>query len=402
VSLVVAIIIAAIILSGFLNIWLLLRQIRAVRANRDEVPAELSGQVSLAEHQRAADYTVAHAKLAMVQSSFGAILAVLWLVLLLAPLHTAIAAFISWGHSLAIVVAVALIGYLLNLPFVIFSVFGIEARYGFNRTKLHAFVIDQLKACVLMLFSWVPILFVLFVLFLLPGPGWLSSWAILTWWTFYLSHSYRFLIKYSPMSEGPMKTSLEALLKKCRFASRRVVVISAAKRSAHSNAFLIGIGKARRIILLDTLLERFTPDEVLAIVAHELGHHKFGHNLQRLLQWTALSFLIFFVVHWALTEGSLAREFGLPNELGIVLIIVINARQPMRHIISLVTNFLWRRQEFQADGFAKKMVGKELMIGALTKLYRDNLLTLTPDRIYALFVYAHPPLVERIAHLKEA
>jgi STE24 endopeptidase len=409
-SLIVTIIIAAIILSGFLDIYLERRQARAVIAHRNEIPTEFVGEVSLAEHQRAADYTLARAALSMVQSNVDTILAVLWLALLLAPLHAAIAAFIPPGlsRSVAIVIAVTAIGYVLHMPFAILRTFGLEARFGFNRTTPRIFVLDQLKGIVLQLALGVPLLYALFALLnALPETWWLFGWAglmavMIAMIVVYPTFIAPLFNKFSPMADGPMKAGIEALLGKCGFESKDLFVMDASKRSSHGNAYFSGFGKAKQIVFFDTLLEKHTPDEILAVLAHELGHYKFGHVLQRILESAAMSFLAFLVLHWAFAAGGLAKEFGLPDDPAIVLIIVSTALGPVTHILSPLTNFLSRRAEFQADGFAKKMVGKEPMISALTKLSRDNLSTLTPDRIYALFTYSHPPVPERIAHLQEA
>ncbi len=139
-----------------------------------------------------------------------------------------------------------------------------------------------------------------------------------------------------------------------------------------------------------------------SILAHELGHYKLGHIGQRIAQSAALAFLGFAVLHWAFAAGGLAAQFGLPDDPGLVLVIILTAMGPVLHLLSPLTSWLSRRAEFQADGFARKMVGAEPMISALTKLSRDNLSTLTPDRVYALFYYSHPPVPLRIAELKQA
>ncbi len=149
-------------------------------------------------------------------------------------------------------------------------------------------------------------------------------------------------------------------------------------------------------------MEKHTGEEILSVLAHELGHYKFGHVFQRIGETAILAFLAFAVLHWAFAAGGLAQAFGLPDDPGLVLMIVLIALGPVSHLISPLTNFLSRRAEFQADDFAKTMVGGEPMIAALTKLSRDNLATLTPDRLYMLFNYSHPPVPERIAHLKGA
>jgi STE24 endopeptidase len=407
-NLVVLAIYAAIFLSGALDIYLERRQAHAVIAHRDRVPTSFADQVSPEEHRRAADYTLVHTQLAVVQTAFDTILAALWLALLLAPVYAVVAGVVTPGlsRSVAIVVAVGAIAYVLNLPFAIIRTFWLEAKFGFNRTTPGMFLIDQVKGIALQLILAVPLLYGLFALLrALPDLWWISGWAglmvvMIAVIVIYPTFIAPLFNKFVPMAEGPMKANIEALLAKCGFESKGLFVMDASKRSTHGNAYFSGFGKARRIVFFDTLLEKHTGEEILSVLAHELGHYKFGHVLQRVVETAVLAFLAFAILHWAFAADSLARAFGLPDDPGLVLMIVLTAMGPVSHLIAPVTNFLSRRAEFQADDFAKSMVGREPMIAALVKLSRDNLATLTPDWLYTIFNYSHPPVPERIAHLK--
>ena len=407
-SLLALAIFAAVILSGLFDMYLERRQAQAALAHRDHVPAEFAGQVSLDEHRRAADYTLARTRLAMAQTAFDALLTLLWLGLLLGPVYAAIAALIPPGlsRSVAIVVAVGAISYFLHLPFTLFRTFRLEARFGFNRTPPGLFALDQTKAIALQLALSVPLLYAFFaVQRALPDLWWIIAWAglmavmiaILVIYPAFIAPLFN---KFTPMAEGPMKIAIESLLKKCGFESNGLFVMDASKRSAHGNAYFSGFGRAKRIVFFDTLIEKHTGDEILSVLAHELGHYKFGHVYLRIVETAILAWLAFIVLHWAFAAGALAPAFGLPSDPGVVLTIVAIALGPVSHLISPLTNYLSRRAEFQADAFAKSMVGGEPMIAALTKLSRDNLATLTPDPLYAAFNYSHPPVPERIAHLK--
>lgn len=406
----ILVIFAAIILSGVLDIYLERRQAHAVAAHRDRVPAAFVDDVSLDEHRRAADYTLARTQLATVQTGFDTLLTLIWLVLLLGPVYRLVAGIVPPGlsRSVAIVVAVGAISYFLHLPFTLIRTFRLEARFGFNRTTPVLFLLDQVKAIALQLVLAVPLLYGFFALErALPGLWWIFAWAglmvvMIAMIVIYPAFIAPLFNKFTPMAEGPMRANIEALLKKCGFESRGLFVMDASKRSAHGNAYFSGFGKAKRIVFFDTLLEKHSPAEILSILAHELGHYKFGHIFQRIFESAILALLGFAVLHWAFATDALAQAFGLPNDPGLVLIIVLFAFGPVSHLISPVTNFLSRRAEFQADDFAKSMMGPEPMISALTKLSRDNLATLTPDWLYTLFNYSHPPVPERIAHLKSA
>ncbi|MGC2141947.1 MAG: M48 family metallopeptidase [Methylovirgula sp.] len=403
-----SVIFAAILLSGALDLYLERRQAQAVTAHREQVPAAFAAQVGVEEHRRAADYTLARTRLAMAETLFDTGLAVVALALVLAPVYAAVAGLVPPGlsRSVALVVAVGAIAYLLHLPFALFRTFRLEARFGFNRTTPMLFLLDQLKGMALQLALAVPLLYGFFALQrALPNYWWILAWGglmavMIAMIVIYPAFIAPLFNKFTPMAEGPMKISIEALLRKCGFESKGLFVIDASKRSAHGNAYFSGFGKAKRIVFFDTLLEKHSGDEILSVLAHELGHYKFGHVYLRIVETAILAWLAFIVLHWAFAAGTLPRAFGLPGDPGLVLMIVLIALGPVSHLISPLTNFLSRRAEFQADDFAKSMVGGEPMIAALTKLSRDNLATLTPDRLYAAFNYSHPPVPERIAHLR--
>ncbi len=403
-----ALVFAAIVLSGLLNTYLDWRQAAAVRAHRGAVPGAFAGTVTLEEHQRAADYTEARARLAIIEAIYDADLAIIWLAFLLRPVFHFVAAHIPAGltRSVATVVLVTAISYVLTLPFSIYKTFRLEAQFGFNRTTPAMFALDQVKAAALQLVLGVPLLYGLFALLrALPNLWWIFAWAammiiMVAMIVIFPTFIAPLFNKFTPMAEGPMRASIVALLAKCGFESNGLFVMDASKRSAHGNAYFTGFGKAKRIVFFDTLLEKHTGDEILSVLAHELGHFKFGHVLQRIGESALLALAGFAILHWAFAAGTLPAAFHLPNEPALVLMIVLTAMGPFASLLAPLTNFLSRRAEFQADAFAKSMVGAAPMISALTKLSRDNLATLTPDWLYTLFNYSHPPVPERIAHLE--
>ena len=400
-------IVAAIVLSGLFEVYLSYRQVASVSANQDEVPEGFAGAVSGEEHRRAAAYTLARTRLSIAKTIFDTVLSVVWLTLWLGPLYDFVALFIAPGMSrgVAVVVLFALIERLLHLPFSIFSTFALETRFGFNRATPAMFFLDRIKGLVLAFVFGVPLLYgFFFLLRVLPDFWWLAGWAGLMALMIAMTVIYPAFIaplfnKFEPLPQAPLKTRIEALLAKCGFESKGLYVMDASRRSTHGNAYFTGFGKAKRIVFFDTLLQNHTPDEILSILAHELGHYKLGHIGQRIAESAILTLLGFGVLYWAFASG-VTGQFGLPRDPGLVLILILIALGPVMHVISPLTSFLSRRAEYQADGFAKAMAGPEPMISALTRLSRDNLSTLTPDRLYALFYYSHPPVPARIARLK--
>jgi STE24 endopeptidase len=381
-----------------------------VAAHKDNVPAAFARQLSLEDHRRAADYTVARTRLSVVEKCFSTGETILWLAVFLGPAYRLISHVVAPGlaRSVALVLFIGAVGYLLDLPFTLYRTFRLEAAFGFNRTTPRIFILDQIKAILLQLCLAVPLLFAFFAIErAIPTYWWLIGWAgfmaiMLSMIVIYPMFIAPLFNKFTPMPASPLREKIEALLARCGFESKGLFVMDASKRSAHGNAYFSGLGKAKRIVFFDTLLQKHSDDEILSILAHELGHFKYGHIKERVIETAIMAFVGFAVMGWAFASGALAKAFGLPDDPGLVLVIVMFAIGPFAHLLSPLTNFMSRRAEFQADGFAKSIFGAEPMVNALTKLSRDNLATLTPDRLYALFYYSHPPIPERIAHLEAA
>ncbi len=399
---------AAIVLSTGLGVYLRLRQMAVVRRNRDAPPRDFAMEVTLEEHRRAADYTLARTRFSIFETVYDGVLSLLWLLFWLAPLYNVIARATAPGlnRSVALFVAFAALAELLAMPLSLADTFWLEARFGFNRQSLASFLADWLKAGALQLAIGAPLLYAMFALLqAAPDYWWLCAFVGFMAFIVAMMAVYPTLIaplfnKFSPLPEDDLRRRLEALLQKCGFESRGLYVMDASTRSARGNAYFTGFGKAKRIVLFDTLLAKHTPEEIESILAHELGHFKFGHIRQMLAIVAGLAFIGFAALHWALGPQGLSVVFSLPADPGLALIIAVLAKDPLMHILSPLMAWRSRRAEFEADDFAKKMVGKEPMIAALTRLTRDNLATLTPDRLYALFYYSHPPVPVRVAHLR--
>jgi STE24 endopeptidase len=398
----------AIVLSMGLGVYLRLRQMAVVNFNRDAAPRDFAKEVTLDEHRHAADYTLARTRFSILGTVYDGVLSLLWLLFWLAPFYQLIAGATSPGltRSVALVVAFAALGELLALPVSLAETFWLEARFGFNRQSLASFLGDWLKTGALQLVIGAPLLYAMFALLqTAPDYWWLCAFVGFMAFMVAMMALYPTVIaplfnKFSPLPEDDLRRRLEALLQKCGFESRGLYVMDASTRSARGNAYFTGFGKAKRIVLFDTLLAKHTPEEIESILAHELGHFKFGHIRQMLGLAAGLAFVGFAALHWALGPSGLAVVFSLPADPGLALIIALLAKEPLMHILSPLLAWRSRRAEFEADDFAKAIVGEEPMIAALMRLSRDNLATLTPDRLYALFYYSHPPVPVRVAHLR--
>ncbi len=398
----------AILLSTGFGVYLRGRQLAAVKLNRDAAPRDFAKEVTLEEHRRAADYTLARTRFSIFEQTCDGIISLAWLLFWLAPLYGVIAGRFepSLTRSVALVVAFAALAEVLALPCSLAETFWLEARFGFNRQSLTSFLADWLKAGALQMVIGTPLLYAMFAV-LRAAPDWWWLYAFVGFMVFMIAMMavYPTFIaplfnKFSPLPNDDLRRRLEALLRKCGFESRGLYTMDASTRSARGNAYFTGFGKAKRIVLFDTLLAKHTPEEIESILAHELGHFKFGHIRQMLALTAGLAFIGFAVLHWALGPQGLASVFLLPNDPGLGLVVAMLAKEPVLHVLSPLLAWRSRRAEFEADDFAKAMVGEEPMISALTRLARDNLATLTPDKVYALFYYSHPPVRARVAHLR--
>ncbi|PPD44183.1 MAG: peptidase M48 [Methylocystis sp.] len=400
----------AIAVSAALGVYLRKRQTDNVAANRDVVPADFARDVTLEDHRRAADYTIARTRFAMAETLYDALLSILWLAVLMAPLYALVSRYFEPGmtRSVAFVLAVGFIGHVMELPFSLANAFWLEERFGFNRLTLKMFFLDEAKGVALGLALGLPLLYGMFwLLGALPDTWWLFAFVAFMGLTIAMTVIYPTFIaplfnKFTPMEEGSTRARMEALLQKCGFESRGLYVMDASRRSAHGNAYFTGFGKAKRIVFFDTLLEKHSLEEIESILAHELGHFKYGHVRQMILMAAVIAFIGFAVLYWAFGDATFAGWFGLPNDPGVVFVALLFAKEPLSHVLTPLMAWHSRKNEFEADDFARRIVGKEPMISALTRLTRDNLATLTPDPLYAQFYFSHPPVPVRVAQLRAA
>ncbi|BBE08999.1 integral membrane protease protein [Mycoavidus cysteinexigens] len=400
------------------KLWLATRQIRYVTFHRNAVPVQFASTISLAAHQRAADYTVARTHLANAETVTGAI--VLFALTLLGGLQALSTAVSGWfGHGyagqIALVASVLVLLSLIDLPFDYIRHFSIEQRFGFNRMTKTLFIVDLLKGLALSAVFGLPLLFI--VLWLMAQAGrfwWLWAWAV--WATFSLLALviYPTLIaplfnKFEPLRDETMRSRIEALLKRCGFAARGLFVMDGSRRSAHGNAYFTGFGRAKRIVFFDTLLARLSENEVEAVLAHELGHFKRRHVTQRLAITFAISFGLMALFGWLVQHDWFYSSLGVTppalttgNPHGLALILFSLIMPVFLFFLGPLNSLLSRRHEFEADAFAAKQTDAHELVSALVKLYEDNASTLTPDPIYSTFYYSHPPAAQRIEQLLAA
>ena len=404
----------ALLASMLVKLWLAQRQVRHVSQHRGTVPAQFAEKVSLAAHQKAADYTVANVRLGMVESVLGAVVLVAWT--LLGGLQALNQALQHWALSamvgqLVLLGSVLLIGGLVDLPFSWYRQFVLEQRFGFNRMSLGLWLADLCKGLVLGAAIGLPLAWL--VLWLMGQAGsiwWIWAWGVVVVFNFLMIILFPTVIapwfnKFSPLQNDELKARIEALLKRCGFRSSGVFVMDGSKRSSHGNAYFTGFGAGKRIVFFDTLIERLLPQEVEAVLAHELGHFKLKHIWKRMTVSFALTLAFFALLGWLAKQVWFYTGLGVlpsltqPND-ALALILFFLALPVFTFLLAPLGSWASRRHEFEADAFAAKQTNGRDLINALVKLYEDNASTLTPDPIYAQFYYSHPPAALRIERLQ--
>jgi STE24 endopeptidase len=392
-----------------LRLWLLQRQVRAVRAHRDRVPAPFAGAVTPEQHARAADYTVARARHTTAHLVFGVALLV---VLTIAGGITAIDAFTArlgltgLAHGVASVGVTGLVLMLAGLPFDAWSTFGVEARFGFNRTTPALFALDLLKGLVIAACLMLPL--VALLLWLISRAGerwWLWAWAAWAMFSILLSWAWPRLIaplfnRFRELENGPMRDAVESLARNCGFEPRGVMVMDGSRRSAHGNAYFTGLGRAKRIVFFDTLLEALAPSEVQAVLAHELGHFRLRHVAWRIVASLAAAFAGFAVLAWLARTTWFQPALGVAEGGPHTLLLLFALTAPVFLLpLGPLSAWISRRHEYAADEYAARHADARALADALVKLHRDNAATLTPDPLYTAFHASHPPALARIARL---
>jgi STE24 endopeptidase len=409
-TLLIAFLVAATIWA-VISLYLSIRQTGFVRRHRDAVPADFATIVTPEEHQKAADYTVAKQRLARIRVLLDLAESAAWVLGGINLLYGSLAAIIppSLWRGVVFLIATFGVGVVLRLPLDVYDTFVLEQRFDFNRTTPLIFIIDHLKGWAIALALAVPLLFAcLWAMRALSGLWWLWVWFGALVLMFAAPTVYVRLIaprfnKFIPLQDGALRVRIETLLTRCGFRSSGLFAMDASRRSAHGNAYFIGFGNTKRVVLFDTLLDGSTPEEIEAVVAHELGHYRHGHVLFGLARGALISLIVLAAFGWLSKQAWLLPSFDIIyHDDALALLVCLLLNSIVAPLLTPIGNWISRRNEFQADDYARRHVAAGPMISALMKLSRDNASTLTPDPLYTLVHYSHPPVPIRIQHLREA
>lgn len=402
---------AFLLASTLVQAYLSLRQKHYVSAHRAEVPAAFADKISLGEHQKAADYTLAKGAFGRLELLIGLVILLGWTLGGGLDWLDGVWRRLGWGElatGTAVIVSLMVISGLLDIPASLYRTFVLEERFGFNQMTLATYITDTLKSTALALVIGVPL--VMLILWLMKSAGdlwWLYAWAALTAFSLFITWAYPKFIaplfnKFSPLEKGEVANRIHALLERTGFNSKGVFVMDGSKRSAHGNAYFTGFGKNKRIVFFDTLLKHLTPAQVEAVLAHELGHFKRKHVIKGMALSMLLTLSGFMVLAWLMRQDWFYTSLGISQpSTYMALLLFVMVSPVFTFFIGPMMAWWSRKHEFEADDFAAEQSSGTELINALVGLYKENASTLTPDPVYSAFYDSHPPATIRIAHLQQ-
>lgn len=419
---------AAILLAGLLmKLWLASRQIRHVALHRSQVPGAFAQRIRLEAHQKAADYTITKTRFGMVEITASAMALIGWTLLGgLDWLNQTLLLWLGTGlwQQLALLGAVAVISSLVDLPVSLYQTFVIEEKFGFNKMTYKLWLADLIKSALIGALIGLPIAaLILWLMGVAGGLWWLWAWCVwaglnLLMLVMYPTYIAPLFNKFEPLTDEAIQARVTALMARCGFSAKGLFVMDGSKRSAHANAYFTGFGAAKRVVFFDTLLRQLSPAEVDAVLAHELGHFKHKHIIQRIVSMFAISLAGFALlgflseqIWFYLGLGVRPLIDGVTSASGtgfvaanaaLALLLFTMIAPVFTVILSPVFAQLSRKHEFEADAYAVAQTNSTDLQNALLKLYEDNASTLTPDPVYVKFYYSHPPASERLARMHTA
>jgi len=377
-----------------------------------ELPGEFKDVFDAERYRRSQEYTRVNTRFGLFTSTISLMVTLLfWFAggFNYLDLFVRRYGFTEIGNGLLYIGMLILLRGILSLPFSIYGTFVIEARFGFNKTTIKTFILDLLKGVLLGIILGVPLLAGILYFFQATGPyAWLYCWVAVTLFSLVIQFIAPTWImplfnKFIPLEQGELREAVMAYADKVHYSLRDIFVMDGSKRSTKSNAFFTGFGKNKRIALFDTLIQKHTVAELVAVLAHEIGHYKKKHILKAMVIGILHAGIMFYLLSFFLTRQGLFEAFYMEHVsiyAGLLFFGMLYA--PLELILSIFLQLFSRRNELQADRFAAETTGESVpMIQALKKLSADNLSNLTPHPFYVFLNYSHPPVLERIRKLVE-
>jgi STE24 endopeptidase len=376
----------------------------------EKLPEKLRGICDEEEYRKTQLYQKDNKKLSFFSSSFN--LAII-LIMIIAGGFAFVDRLAGSVSENAVVISLIFFGIiglasdLINIPFSLYDTFVIEKKYGFNKMSLSTFITDHIKSWLIALLVGIPVLGLITWFYYKTGQFfWLWAWVLITAFSVFMNLFYSELIvplfnKQTPLEEGGLRKKIEDFALKTRFKLKNIFVIDGSKRSTKANAYFSGFGPKKRIVLYDTLLNEMSEDEIVAVLAHEIGHYRKKHIVMTLLFSFLLTGVMLFLFSLVVNNPSLSGALGAKStsfHLGLIVFGILYS--PLSLLIGLGSNYISRKNEFEADRFVKENFKPEFLVQALKKLSVKNLSNMMPHPAYVFFHYSHPPLLRRLEKLE--
>lgn len=376
----------------------------------NRLPQELEGIYDEAKYHEQQAYEKVNYRFSMITSSFSFVLLLLMFLF----------AGFAWVNNVAlsvtansIMTALVFFGILmlasdlLTTPFSVYDTFVIEEKFGFNKTTPKTFLLDKLKSWLLgAILGGGLLALIIYIYQLTTNNFWIYAWLVISAFSIFMVLFYSNLIvplfnKQTPLSEGGLKSAIESFSAKVGFKLDNIYVIDGSKRSTKANAYFTGLGAKKRIVLYDTLINDMTTNELVAVLAHEIGHYKKKHVLWSLLLGILQTGILLFIFSLFVGSPELSAALGVAEpsfHIGLIAFGVLYS--PISIITGLGMNLFSRKNEYEADAFAAKYFDSSELVSALKKLSVKNLSNLRPHPVYVFFHYSHPTLLQRLKALK--
>jgi STE24 endopeptidase len=376
----------------------------------DSLPEKLKGICDEKEYKKTQLYNKDNNRLSLWSSTFNLAIIILMIIAGGFAYADTMARAISSNNILISLIFFGIIGFasdLINIPFGYYDTFVVEKKYGFNTMSLTTFITDHLKSWGIALLVGIPVLGLITWFYYKTGKNfWWYAWGLITAFSIFINLFYSELVvplfnKQTPLPEGSLRTLIESFSQKTGFRLRNIYVIDGSKRSTKANAYFSGFGPKKRIVLYDTLQKELTEEEIVAVLAHEIGHYKKKHVLLNLIFSTLITGIMLFLLSIVINSPSFSVALGSQKtsfHLGLIVFGILYS--PLSLIIGLATNYISRKNEYAADRFVKENFRAELLSDALKKLSVKNLSNMMPHPAYVFFHYSHPPLLGRLEKLE--
>ncbi len=398
------------ILSCATEVYLSIRQNNSAIKHSLTVPNDFKKIIKIKDHTKAASYTSAKTKINIA----GLIVQALFLYVItlggwINELNAILSAYLSGEiiQGVALILIIMILSSLIELPLGLYKTFVVDEKFGFNKMTISLFISDLFKQSIVSLIIVIPVIYIALWIFGNLGESWwIWLWVFFSIFNVVMLAVYPLYIapifnKFNPMVDKELKSKIEILLKKCGFESDGLFVMNGSLRSTHGNAYFTGFGKAKRIVFFDTLLERLTHNEILAVLAHELGHFAHNHVKKRIFALFLISFVGLYLLDFLKSNEWFYFGLGVTEQSNATALLLFVLISPLvLFFIRPIMAFYSRKNEYEADAYACKYTPASDLKNSLIKLYRDNASTLTPDSLYSAFYDSHPPAIARIGALE--